>query len=78
MIDVRRDVVSVTEGKQVPWDHSALTGEFYFDLKAKPQDNAALRDEVDNLKKQLADKTARAPARRPRRLSFFCASASRR
>lgn len=58
MIDVRRDVVSVTEGKQVPWDHSALTGEFYFDLKAKPQDNAALREEVDDLKKQLAGKTA--------------------
>ncbi len=30
MIEVRKDVIKATEGKQVPWDHSALTGEFYF------------------------------------------------
>jgi uncharacterized caspase-like protein len=30
MIDVRKDVLSTTGGKQVPWDHSALTGDFYF------------------------------------------------
>lgn len=30
MIDVRNDVLASTGGKQVPWDHSALTGEFYF------------------------------------------------
>jgi Caspase domain len=30
MIAVRKDVLAVTEGKQVPWDHSALTGAFYF------------------------------------------------
>jgi uncharacterized caspase-like protein len=30
MIDVRKDVLAATGGKQVPWDHSALTGEFYF------------------------------------------------
>ncbi|MEM7775636.1 MAG: caspase family protein [Pseudomonadota bacterium] len=30
MIRVRRDVIKTTRGKQVPWDHSALTGEFYF------------------------------------------------
>jgi len=36
MIDVRKDVISTTQGKQVPWDHSALTGEFYFDPKAGP------------------------------------------
>ena len=30
MIEVRKDVVAATEGKQVPWDHSALTGDFYF------------------------------------------------
>lgn len=29
MIDVRKDVLAATGGKQVPWDHSALTGEFY-------------------------------------------------
>ena len=30
MIEVRKDVLAATGGKQVPWDHSALTGEFYF------------------------------------------------
>jgi uncharacterized caspase-like protein len=30
MIDVRKDVLAATGGKQVPWDHSALTSDFYF------------------------------------------------
>lgn len=30
MIEVRKDVMAATAGRQVPWDHSALTGEFYF------------------------------------------------
>ncbi len=30
MIKVRRDVISATKQKQVPWDHSSLTGQFYF------------------------------------------------
>jgi uncharacterized caspase-like protein len=30
MIEVRKDVVAATQGRQVPWDHSALTGDFYF------------------------------------------------
>ncbi len=30
MILVRHDVVTATEGAQVPWDHSALLGKFYF------------------------------------------------
>jgi uncharacterized caspase-like protein len=30
MIEVRKDVMAATRGSQVPWDHSALTGEFYF------------------------------------------------
>ena len=36
MIDVRKDVLAATGGKQVPWDHSALTGDFYFQLAAAP------------------------------------------
>lgn len=36
MIDVRKDVLAVTGGKQVPWDHSSLTGDFYFHLAAAP------------------------------------------
>ena len=30
MIEVRKEVVAATDGKQVPWDHSALTGDFFF------------------------------------------------
>ena len=30
MIKVRQDVIKSTEQKQVPWDHSSLTGQFYF------------------------------------------------
>lgn len=32
MIEVRKEVLAATGGKQVPWDHSALTGDFYFHL----------------------------------------------
>jgi uncharacterized caspase-like protein len=32
MIEVRKEVLAATGGKQVPWDHSALTGDFYFQL----------------------------------------------
>jgi hypothetical protein len=31
MIAVRKDVLAATKGKQVPWDHSALLADFYFD-----------------------------------------------
>lgn len=36
MIEVRKEVLAATQGKQVPWDHSALTGDFYFQLAAAP------------------------------------------
>ena len=32
MIEVRKDVLEEPRGRQVPWDHSALTQDFYFDL----------------------------------------------
>ena len=41
MIEVRKDVLAATGGKQVPWDHSALTGEFYFQPTAVPQQRSA-------------------------------------
>jgi len=34
MIEVRKDVLKDTDGGQVPWDHSALTSEFYFEPTA--------------------------------------------
>ncbi len=36
MIEVRKDVLAATDGKQVPWDHSSLTGDFYFQLASAP------------------------------------------
>jgi hypothetical protein len=30
MIAVRNDVLQATNGQQVPWDHSSMTGQFYF------------------------------------------------
>jgi uncharacterized caspase-like protein len=31
LIDVRNDVMRETQNKQIPWEHSALRGRFYFD-----------------------------------------------
>ena len=36
MVDVRKEVLATTRNRQVPWDHSALTGEFYFHLASAP------------------------------------------
>jgi uncharacterized caspase-like protein len=35
LIAVRNDVMIETQRKQVPWEHSALTGRFYFNLAAQ-------------------------------------------
>jgi uncharacterized caspase-like protein len=34
LIDVRKDVMKETQDKQVPWENSALTGQFYFNPSA--------------------------------------------
>jgi polyhydroxyalkanoate synthesis regulator phasin len=57
MIDVRKDVIASTGGKQVPWDHSALTGEFYFDPKAAPAEgDGTSQMRVKELEDQLKSK----------------------
>jgi len=44
LIAVRNDVMKETDGKQVPWEHSALTGRFYFNRLAQaPAADAASR-----------------------------------
>jgi hypothetical protein len=64
MIDVRRMVLDATGGRQVPWDHSALTGDFYFHLASAPGmvprvgpgdsgATGALQDRVQQLEQQL-------------------------
>lgn len=40
----RRKVLEVTGGKQTPWEHSSLTGEFYFRPKAAPPETSARED----------------------------------
>jgi hypothetical protein len=41
MIAVRNDVLQATNGQQVPWDHSSLTGQFYFGPPAAGQGGSA-------------------------------------
>jgi uncharacterized caspase-like protein len=36
LISVRNDVMKETDRKQVPWEHSALTGRFYFNPASQP------------------------------------------
>jgi uncharacterized caspase-like protein len=59
MIDVRNDVLKATDGKQVPWENSSLTGQFFFKpgtpqagAGASPDtsaDIAALREQIARL-----------------------------
>jgi uncharacterized caspase-like protein len=54
LIAVRNDVLKETKGQQVPWEHSALTGRFYFDptasVRPPPADEVAwtlIKDATD-------------------------------
>lgn len=44
LIAVRNDVIAETNGKQVPWEHSALTGKFYFNAALAPATQATPSD----------------------------------
>lgn len=59
MIGVRKQVLAETEGKQVPWDHSALVGDFYFNATATPEppiDVQAANKRLKELEEQLKAK----------------------
>lgn len=59
MIGVRKQVLAETEGKQVPWDHSALVGDFYFNAAATPEppiDVQAANKRLKELEEQLKAK----------------------
>jgi uncharacterized caspase-like protein len=72
MIEVRKDVVAATSGKQVPWDHSALTSDFYFvpgsavptpgtaapAPSASSADVAALQERLRRLEEEARQRTA--------------------
>jgi Caspase domain len=47
LIEVRNEVMRETDGRQVPWEHSALTGRFYFNAVAEaPGPGAAMHLKV--------------------------------
>ena len=54
MINVRKDVLEKTNGRQIPWENSSLTGQFYFKRAAVAETSAdeiaALRAEIAQLK----------------------------
>ena len=57
MIDVRNDVIAATGGRQVPWDSSALTGDFYFSgTGAQPAETGVLQGRVKELEGELKRK----------------------
>jgi uncharacterized caspase-like protein len=52
MIEVRKDVLKATNGRQVPWDHSALTADFFFQPQgARPEPTAELPEAGDSSKR---------------------------
>lgn len=58
MIEVRKAVIAATDGRQVPWDHSALTGDFYFvpgevQVGKQTAAPAGKSDDVEALKSRL-------------------------
>jgi hypothetical protein len=53
MIEVRNDVLKVTSGRQVPWDHSALTRDFFFNLEAQANGGALSEGERDLIKARV-------------------------
>lgn len=69
MIEVRKQVLATTNGKQVPWDHSALTGDFYFHLAAAPAglpklrpggsapETEVMQQRLEQLERELARRT---------------------
>ncbi len=65
MVDVRKDVLAATSGRQVPWDHSSLTGDFYFHRAAAPgalvtpgaPTASDVQKRLEELERELAKKT---------------------
>jgi caspase domain-containing protein len=64
MVDVRKEVLAATANRQVPWDHSALIGDFYFKLAAVPKtalpapkaDSDATQERIKQLEDELKRK----------------------
>jgi len=68
--NVRRDVMTVTNEKQIPWENSSLTDKFYFAGEIDPADQHALTKmnaQLEAMKQQLAAAEARSkiPTKQP-------------
>jgi uncharacterized caspase-like protein len=62
MIEVRKDVLKVTNGRQVPWDHSALTADFFFYPKgSRPEQVAELPEAAGSVQRSGNAGAAAAP-----------------
>jgi len=65
MVEVRKDVLAATGGKQVPWDHSSLTGDFYFHRASAPgaliapgtPSSSDVQRRLEELERELAKRT---------------------
>lgn len=57
LIQVRTEVMKATDSKQVPWENSSLTGQFYFNpvkvAEASPKETAAEGSEIRETKQVL-------------------------
>ncbi len=70
MVGVRKDVLAATSGRQVPWDHSALIGNFFFvpprNTPKKPAppntlpDVSAIEERIRKIEENIARTTAAA------------------
>lgn len=63
LIAVRNDVIKATANKQIPWEHSSLTGRFYFNPaapSAPPSSRAVPRDEAADAWAAAKDSTSTA------------------
>ena len=68
MIQVRNDVLKTTDGKQVPWENSSLTGQFFFKPaapKTAADDSAASKARQDRGATDGDRTAADRPGRRP-------------
>lgn len=62
LIRVRLDVMKVTDKKQVPWEHSALTGKFYFDKSSTKETVGVPSDRNEAAEAWAAAKDSSHPA----------------
>jgi uncharacterized caspase-like protein len=70
MIEVRKAVLKTTDGRQVPWDHSALTSDFFFIPRAQGVADAAATQEVIQARLRAIEAQVNSKADRQQTLSL--------